>query len=388
MTAVYEIRIYSRAGVRFATLTGTTGNPSAGADGGYTSLSYTKEVNAIGSGSFSINADSSVVDFLDPAGVTQLDAQVEIFRSDSANSIANYVDFYGLLRDREYTTDDNGIVTFTAYLEEQSDFLRRGSIAYRANVANRSLFSAASTRTILETLVTYNATSAGTTGDGRDRTVDSWGANITVSSGATAGTTQTKSCMGRNLYEVLKEVAEAGGLDFKLTKTGAQAWQFTTVAMLGTDRSTGSSKVTFSLPRGNMRRPSLRSNHRAERTVVTAGGQQTDSDRVVRTRTGTNYNALYNSYELFINASQYTTNAGLDAAADERLKELEAHDTIAFDVIQVPSTLYGKHYFLGDKVSAYFLGKTYTPQVRRVNVDVRQRGNQPPEQIQIMVNDG
>lgn len=387
MSAVYEVRIKTRAGVLREILTGAMGDPYSGHNDGYSQLSYVREVNGIGSGLFVINAESDVVSALATNGEPDLDVQVEFWRYDSEYEIEPYCDFYGFLRDREYLADDDGQVRFVAHLEEQNDLLRRAAILYRANIDGRSSFASDPAETILKALVTYNATSSGTTADGRDRNVDSWGANVSVAADTAAGTSLTRSYMGRNLYDVLREVAESGGLDWSLVKTGAQSWQFRTAALLGTDRSSGVNTVTFSLPYGNMRRPSLRGNHRSEKTVVTVGGQGTDSSRSTRTRTGSNYNALYNSYETFVNGSQYSTDAGLDSEADERLEELRARDSLSFDVIQVPSTLYGKHYFLGDKVRAYFMGFSYTPQIRRVSVDVRARGSQPTEQIQITAAD-
>lgn len=385
MTAYYEIRIYSPAGARQATLTGATGNPDDGADGGYISLAYAKQVNGVGNGLFVINAKSSIVAYLDPAGVPLLDAQIEFWRSDPDNAIAPYCDFYGFLRDREYDTDDNGVTTFIAMLDEQQDYLRRSIIAYRADTANRSLFSDVPAETVMKTLVTYNATAAGTTGDGRDVDVDDWGAYLTVHGDGAEGSHVTKSCAGRILMDVLQEVADEGGLDFGLTKMGDQSWEFWTDTRMGDDHT---ADVKFSLPRGNMRRPHLRSNHRAEKTVAIVGGQDTGAARAVRVRTGANYNSVYNSFEVFVNASQYATDAGLDSAGDARLEELRAQDELTFDVIQVPSTLYGKHYRLGDTVSAYFLGFSYTPKITRVAIDVRNRGSQPPEQIQVTLADG
>lgn len=380
MTATYEIRIKSRTGVLQEIVTGALGDPGQGYNDGYFSLSYVKGVNEIGSGLLMLNADSAVADTIAPSGAPVLDMQVEFWRYDSDNEIDSYCDFYGFVRDREYTTDDSGQSRLIVYLDEQSDYLRRAAIAYRAGVSNRTAFSNVPTETILKTLVTRNATSGGTTADGRDRNVDTWGTYISVAADGAAGANLTLSCMGRNLYEVLREAAETGGLDFSLVKTGAQAWEFRTAALLGTDRS---SNVTFALTYGNMRRPGLRSNRRSEKTVIIAGGQGIDSSRSVAVRTGDNYNAAYNSMELFVNASQYSTTAGLETEADERLEELRARDILSFDVIQVPSTLYGKHYFLGDKVRAYFRGFSYTPQIQRVAVDVRSRGNQPVEQIQV-----
>lgn len=383
MSAEYELRIYSPAGVQLERVSGAGGAGDDPTQAGFLSISYAKGVNEVGSGGFTINAESAVIDALELNGEPILDTQVEIWRRDPDEDIVAYCDFYGFLRDRHYDTDDNGIVTYTAVLAEQNDLLARASIQYRANVANRSLFSAVATETILKTLVTRNATSSGTTADGRDRDVDAWGAFVSVAADTAAGTTQTLACMGQNLFDVLQAVAGAGGLDFSLVKTAARAWEFRTAALLGTDRS---ASVTFSLPYGNMSRPSLHSNRRMERTVVIAGGQGTDAARAIRSRTGGNYDATVNSYELFLNASQYTTNAGLDSAADERLEELRARDSLDFDVIRVPSTLYGKHFFLGDKVSAFFLGKSYAPQIRRAQVTVQPNAKKV-ENIEVTVAD-
>lgn len=387
MPATYEVRIYTPAGVQQEILLGQSGaGDGDNANAGWLGLSYSKGVNEIGNGAMAINVESGALSALATDGEPILDAQVEIWRRDDENGIEPYCDFYGFQRDRYYETDDNGNTVYVAVLQEQSDLLRRGAVLYRANVADRSLFSAVATETILKTLVTRNLTTSGTTADGRDRNVDAFGAFVSVAADTAAGSTQTLSCMGENLYEVLQSVANAGGLDFSLVKTGARAWQFRTAALLGTDRSTGAGAVTFALQYGNMRRPNLRSNRQAERTVVTAGGQGVDSARAIRTRTGTNYDATVNSYELFINASQYTTNAGLDSAADERLEELRARDSLSFQPIQVPSTLYGLHYFVGDKIKAFFLGKSYTPQIRRVEISV-DTGNAQIESIGITAAD-
>lgn len=384
MAAIYEIRIKSRAGALQETITGALGEPDNDENSGYIALAYTRQVNGCGNGTFLINADSAVVSYLDPNGATLLDAQVEFWRYDADNDIASYCDFYGFLRDREYFTDDNGTTNFVAFLDEQQDYLRRAIVNYPEGVANRSEFSGVPAETVLKTLVTYNATSAGTTSDGRDDDVDAWGAYISVVSDGAEGSNVTISCAGRNLLEVLQEVADQGGMDFGLTKTGAQSWQFWTDTRMGDDHT---DDVTFSLTYGNMRRPRLRSNHRTEKTKIIVAGQTTGGVRAKQTRTGANYNATYNSFETFVNGSQYDTSAGLQALGDQRAEELRALDELSFGVIQVPSTLYGKHYRLGDTVSAYYRGFAYTPKIMRVEVDVRARGTQNPEQVEIVMAD-
>lgn len=269
MAADYELRILSQTGIRMARVSGAGGANNDPAKAGWLSLTYIKGVNEIGTGAFTINAESDVLRYLVDDGEAIRDAQVEIWRRDDDNGIAPYCDFYGFQRDRDFDTDDNSTVTYTCHLREQSDYLCRAAVEYRANVANRSYFSNVATKTILETLVTRNATTAGTTADGRDRNVDAWGAFISIGTNTGNGTNQTLSCMGQNLFDVLQPVANAGGLNFWLEKTGAQAWQFRLAALLGTDRTT---TLTFSEQRGNMRRPSLHGNGRMEKTVVTAGG--------------------------------------------------------------------------------------------------------------------
>lgn len=384
MTAIYEIRIKSRAGVLLENLTGAMGDPSDNQNDGYISLSYVKGVNEVGSGVFVINADSGVAEVLCPDGDPVLDMQVEFWRrdNDESNAIEPYCDFYGFLRDRDYETDDNGQVRLVLLLDEQQDLLRREIVAWPHNTANRSLFEGVKASTVMTDLVRYNATSDASTGNGRIRTTDL--ANITYEADDDDGSVVTIDCALRNLFEVLQEVGNTGNRDFWLEKIGAQAWEFRTDNYRGVDRS---ATVRFSLPFGNMRRPLLRGNRRAERTVAVVGGAGSNDDRPYRVRTGATYNATYNSTVTFVNASQYDTNDGLDTEGDVRLEEVRARNTLSFDVIQVPSTLYGKHYFLGDIVSAYFRGFAFTPQITRVTVDVRERGGENPEQITVVTED-
>jgi hypothetical protein len=163
----------------------------------------------------------------------------------------------------------------------------------------------------------------------------------------------------------LQDVARIGARDFYLVRTGAQAWQFRTDNYLGDDRS---AEVVFALNYGNMGNPQLRRNRLNEKTVAIVGGQGLEEDRDFVVRTGTNYNATYNSKEVFYPATQYTTTAGLEAAGDIRLEELRAKDDLTWDVIQTPGSLYGVNYFLGDLVTGYFEGITATKQISSVTV--------------------
>lgn len=328
----------------------------------FLALTYRKQINMPGMLQFVVSDQHSAIDY------TEQDGQIEVWRWDDANSITAYCDFYGLIGQEDRQQNDNGLSTVTYSCPGQMDFLSRAIVAYPAGVNNRSVFSNIKAETVMKTLVTRNATSSGTTGDGRVRNVDTWGGYISVEADGAGGNAVNVACAWSNLLEALQDVARIGNLDFSLVKTAAQSWEFRTDTTLGDDRS---ASVIFSPQRGNMRNPRLVRWRLSEKTVAIVGGRGQESERATVTRTGTNYVATYNSKEVFVQATQVSTTAGLNNAGDIRLDELESRDDITWDVIQVPSTLYGKHYFLGDLVTGYYAGVTATKQIDAVTVSVQ-----------------
>lgn len=364
MAVEYAIIIKTRAGSPVRILTGD-------ADG-FRWLSYRKELNAPGLLMFDLETDHAAIDDL------ERDGQIEVWRRDAANDLDWYVDFEALFVDEERFTDDAGNGTFRAICPGQMDFLSRAVVAWAADTADRSVFTADPAETIMKTLVTYNAVAASaTTGNGRLRTTDL--ANITVETDAAGGNSVTFACAHQGLLEALQDLARIGARDFYLARTGAQAWEFRVKQYLGTDRS---ATVVFALNYGNMGNPQLRRNRLNEKTVAIVGGQGLEDDRDFEVRTGTNYNATYNSKEVFYPATQYTTTAGLQAAGDIRLDELRARDDLTWDVIQTPGSLYGVHYFLGDLVTGLYQEITATKQISAVTVTFAP-GDDRVETIQI-----
>lgn len=338
----------------------------------FTSLQYQRVVNDSGLLSFSV-PDTH------PMALTTVerDWQVEVIRSRAAdpnisNAITAYTDFGGFLRDEERVTDRDGKTTVTYYAVGWNDLLRRSIVAYKAGVSNRTSFTSAKAETIMKTLVTRNATTSGTTADGRDRNVPTWGGYVTVQTDGAAGTTLDVFSSRTNLLETLQQIADIGGGDFDMVKTAARTWQFRWyTGQLGTDRS---ASVVFALQYGNMTNPTLRYRRIEERTVAIVAGQEAAGVRVVETVTGTNYNASTNSYEIFIDGSDITTSAGLQDRGDARLYDLRARDELNFDVIQTPGSLYGLHYFLGDRVTGYFQGVSATKKISAVSISFDQSG--------------
>ena len=361
MAVEYRLHVKSAAGVLQHIVTD------------FNQISYSKVVNAPGLLTFDVATDHNLVDDL------TLDSQLEVWRADSANSIAWYCDFYALFRAERRAANSDGSSTFTAYCPGQMSLLDRAIIAYPAGTANRTVFTSAKAETVANTLVKYNATSSGTTGDGRIRDVAI--AGVGVEADGAAGNTIDFNCSWRYLLNSLQDVARIGGGDYDLIKTAAATWEWRWyVGQLGTDRS---ATVTFSLAHGNMANPILTRYDLAERTVAIVAGQGEGSDRLTAAREGGNYDADDNYAEVFVDARNYTTAAGLQGAGDNRLAELEAGDNLVFDVLQVPSTLYGSHYFLGDLVTGYYEGFTATKKIDAVTVGFSQDGR---EQIGVQLS--
>lgn len=361
MPTAYTLRVYDEAGALQAIVTD------------FLTLQYRRAVNEPGMLTFSLTDAHELV------GAMSRDWQVEVWRSrtadpDEDNAITAYRDFDGLVRVEERRADSNGqtLVAWTA--PGAVDILRRPIVAYPADTANRSAFTATPAETIAKTLVTYNATTSGTTGDGRDRSVPTVGTYVTVETDGANGPDLDVFCARRNLLDVLQEIAAVGDGDFDLVKTAARSWQFRWYnGQLGTDRS---ASVVFALQYGNMSSPVLRRDWLAEATVAIVAGQGTNEDRVVSVRTGTNYDASVGNTEILVDARDVSTADGLAGRGDARLEILRAKDNLQFDVIQTPGSLYGRDYFLGDLVTGYYQGITATKQIRAVTVTLSNTGDE------------
>ena len=72
----------------------------------------------------------------------------------------------------------------------------------------------------------------------------------------------------------------------------------------------------------------------------------------------------------------YGNTTGLNARGDIALDRLLARKTFQFQPLQTPSSAYGVHYFLGDKVSARDFGVTTTHKIIGSSVSVGDNGEQ------------
>jgi hypothetical protein len=352
----YKLRFYNPAG----TLTAEVND--------FLDLQYSKEVNKPGYLEFRLNGDHAAIADL------SLNSQVEVYRKNTAMGLTAWTcDFYGLWEYQRYEYTDREV--FVGRCPGQLAMLGWRIVNWVAETSNRSSFSSAKAETVMKTLVDYNLGANATTGNGRLRAGDMTG--ISCAADGAAGNTVDWACCKDNLLETLQRLADVGGGDFDLVKTAAAMWEFRWyTGQLGTDRT---ATVIFSLPRGNMASPVYIIDRTEERTVACVGGQGQGAQRATVTRTGTDYNATTNNREMFVQANNVTTTAGLNTVGDMRLLETEQKKSLSFKVVQTPSCFYGVHYFLGDLVTGYY--KTSgTFKVQSVSVNV---GSDGSEQVSV-----
>lgn len=353
MSAEYRIDIKSISGTAQAIITD------------YRWLTYAREVNNIGVVQFEIAGDHTAIQYL------TRDAQVEIWRRDTAYGIDWYCDFYGLIQDDTRNHDAEGVEHYTVTAYDGYHLLKRRVVAYYAETENRSAYTGIPVETIAKNLVTYNLTSAGTVADGRMRDATLTGVSVEADSGR--GVAVDWSCAWDGVLSELQKLADLGGFDFAMVKTGPRAWEFRYYPdQLGTDRT---QTVVFALERGNMAMPQLVRVRGNSATVAVVGGRGEESDRAIVVRYGANYSADWD-VETFYNASSFSSDEGLNSAGDAVLVERGPTEIFRFETVQTPGTLYGLHYFLGDTATARYAGTVYTVQVSSVVITVDSDGRQ------------
>lgn len=326
----------------------------------YWTLGYHKEVNAPGWLKFVLDGNNSKLSLL------QDKAQILVMRSDSANGVAPYEDFCGIFRKQVKTTKDADVIEIEC--PGVAHILSWRVNAFYADLSNRSAFTNKPAETIMKTLVTYNFTASATTGNNRKRTgTMSNPFTISVAADSARGNSLDRNNSGVNILKELAEIAGIGGLDFKLTRTGAATWQFDVgVPYLGTNKQ---SSVIFSVYNGNMADPEYTYDAIDEKTVAIVAGQDQKSKRQFAIRTSGAYSSN-NNIEMWVDArNDGATSAGMNAAGDKALRASRVQEEFKYTVRQSPASRYKLDYDLGDVVGARYDPINIAQKVQAVTIE-------------------
>jgi len=370
MTDEYRLDVYNESGVMQGVM---AGNAAGGVDNqaGFLSLTCARRVNSPGLLTFVLRGDHPILTSLADKW------QFELWRKPEGYTWRREIS--GIFRAGQWSYGEKS--TILLYCPGVLSLLGMRVINFPAETTDMTAFSNKPAETIMKRLVKYNITSLASMIAGRKRAGTNWPATqISVQADGAGGTSRDWYCFGENLLENLQKLAPIAGGDFDLVKTSPTAYEFRFyTGQLGTDRT---ATVKFAMGMGNMGVPQYSESRTDEQTVACVWGQGEGADREYVTRSGANYSAT-NDIEMFVNASdvEVGNTAGLNDRGDQKLREVEAVQSFNFGMLQVPATLYGVHYFLGDlcKVLNPMNGDEYTRKVEAVTQTLDLDGKQSIE---------
>ena len=357
MAPVYTLTIYNASGVIQTIATD------------YMQLAISRQVNAIDGLSFSMASTSPNAQYL------QYGYIVSVTRQDTAQGITASVEFAGMIRKVVRIVSTQTIYQITAV--SMMALLADRVVAYRANVANRSVFSAVPAETVLKTLFNYNCTVLAVTGTTSQRIINGNTTGTTTAASAGGGSTVSIACSMQNLLETMQTVAVGNGGDFDMVWTAPATYTFTWyLGQRGTNRS---SSVILSVATGTIAELQVIKDRLQDFTNVILGGSGESLARNMYSRPATLNTGLSNR-EKFMDlrnqgaantAANYHTIGNSAIALDEKRQT-----TYVVKLTQNAALKYGRDYFFGDLVTINDGGTLVVQKVQGVELKFDNNGSE------------
>lgn len=333
MTAIYELRLWDQAGVRVATFDQW---PDLVAEVG---------VNRPAVYALRLDGDD------DRTALFEHDGLLEMWWADHDHGIAWRREFTAFCIDRRQWTDDKGARHFLS-----SGMGLESRLSDPGTIIDVAAGDAASRKsgvgeTVLKAWVDQEA---GPGAGARARP------GLSIEADAGLGGAWSGQRSNRGLLGVLQQIAEATGVQFGITRTGAFTFEFR--VWEPTDRS---ASVIFAEERGNMGRPEVRDRQSEVANSIKALGEGEGAARRVQRASDAGSIALspWGRKERAVSVTDQDADADLLARAEAELDKNRALTGFSFQPLQTPGCLYGLHYFLGDTVTARYGGSSYTQRI-------------------------
>lgn len=365
LAPIYQIALYDTLGTRLALIDD------------YRSLQFGQEVNGAGFFTLQLSYEDS------KRALFEADTILEVKRK-----IPGYVDWYtefiGHCEDFSSTFFQNGNTSYSVVGSGFNGLLGRRIVAYDEGTseANKS----ASSETAMKEYVRENIGTSATVANGRE--ANGVMLNFSVAASGGAGDTWSGDRAGINLLRLLQEIANFSAIDFQVEVGfgGVGHYVFKTyVDQLGSDRtavglntttglnSAGNTPHIFSLQRGNVQTARFSEKHKGEvnRVFVFAEDSVTGLGKI-RYRQDVDAQAvsLLNVREAMRGGGSQGTNDEMDTLADEELEANQAEKNFHFVPLDTPSSLYGKDFFLGDKLTLRIGDNELNRRLSRVAITV------------------
>ena len=344
-------------------------------------LSWREAILEVYEGTFSIiGTDSRTLLFSE-------DYRLEIYHSVPGAGLDWYIECTLLVDGYYYITNDNGEKEFIVELVGLNDFARRREVGYKAGTVRADKSGPADT--VMQAYAVENIGNMATVAN--NRLIDGTTPNLSI--GGAVGTAKywQGSAAGQNLLVLLQDIAKYAGIDFEITRTGVDSWNLQIFPnKKGSDRTNvgldpntgknaaGNAPVYFSVPFGTVSSQEYHKSRRAEYNTIIVWGKGDRSTQAVVVRSNSERTATkYNKRELSVSGSvEYTYQ--MNAIGDQALELNKFEETFQMVPLQQASQLYGKHYFLGDRLMVIDerTQTLYTKRIVGVSTSLEGSGNE------------
>ena len=336
---------------------------------------YSKSIN--GAGWFSLP-----IGFVDPRYLS-VDNMIKFYRK--APGKAESIDFLGFLRKWSFTTSNRGNDTLYLSGPDQNDLVNRRIIAYAAGAAEAS----AKVGNVDDEIKAVVRENLGSLADAdRDITSLSFSIQIDTSDGPTI----SKGFAWRKLDKVIGDLNKASRTDGNevfwfirvagFDNAGMPNLELVTkIGQSGNDKRWNSTQtrrpMLFGLAYGNLQSPTLQFDYSDEANYAYVGGQGEGSSRIItEVQDSSRINAsVWNRREMFVDARNQTTTAGMTAVANEKLASRRPKVRFSGEILSTEQTPYGS-WGLGDLVTIQHAGYEFNAMIKNVLITVTPSGQE------------
>jgi len=319
------------------------------------------KVNAVGWIRFTISADHPVIPDLIKYNIIKLYRQNSIFTW--------YLENVGIITKLVYSYDQSNHQLLTVTAMHPNWLLSTRINNFYPIVSNKSSFVSQKGEFISKQLVKYNLTSYATEANGRLRDGTSTIQPITIQADSGNGHSITIHCAYTNILTLLQKIAVTGGGDFNMVDAGTSYIFTWYLSQLGTDRH---ASVFFSVDRGNIANPTYTIDYTEEKTALIIGGLGELDQRNIVILASSDFSDVNDKEDFY--PSYTEDDNSLTAQGYKHLALHKAIKALTFQVIQIPSSSYGTHYFLGDLVSITnpYTGLSTTSKIVQAQINISQ----------------
>jgi len=316
-----------------------------------------RAINTMATLDFAIDLDDPAYEYI------QFNDIIELWRKNESMEMPWRLEFRGLCRGGEFKSmGGSPRQVVVVHCVGSLWLLTTRIIAYDDAVEGFSLWTAYAPAIVARSVVRYNCTSLATPSRGRYKTGEILGLSVEADKGETGSWVFAANY--ETVYDFVRYLADVEDEIFDLTYVEPGQWLF---EYWNHDNPFGNDltdTVKFSLSLDNMETPNLSYDRRKEKTVaivfgppLMGGGHDT---YVVY---GPDWSSV-NDLEISLESDGERLN--LFPRGRALLALLRARKRFQFQVIQQPGCYFGKHYDLGDRVSARYEGEEIVLRINSV----------------------